>query len=79
MLGYLGLVALDVANEKAREAEAQAERWRLQTARGTQGGRLARRSGARAAAVALRRFSDASYPSSEAACEAASRLERRTA
>ena len=29
MLGYLGLVALDVANQKAREAEAQAERWRL--------------------------------------------------
>ena len=29
MLGYLGVVALDVANQKAREAEAIAERHRL--------------------------------------------------
>ena len=50
MLGYLGLVALDVANEKAREAEAQAERWRLS--------RLVhpRRSPARASGAAPRRL-----------------------
>ena len=78
MLGYLGLVALDVANQKAREAEAQAERWRLSRL-------VAPKAdprpglGRRAAAVALRRFSNASYSVSEAACAAASRLERRTA
>jgi hypothetical protein len=78
MWQYLGLVALDIANEKAREAEAQAERWRLsRLVAPTADPRpsLARRT----AAVALRRFSDASYSMSEAACEAASRLEHRTA
>ena len=52
MLGYLGLVALDVANEKAREAEAQAERWRLSRLVALQGGGPPRASGAAPAAVA---------------------------
>jgi len=78
MLGYLGVVALDVANEKAREAAAIAE-----------GRRLSRLAAPRAesrpalprrvVAVALRRFGDASLAASEAAREAASRLEHRTA
>ena len=58
MLGCLGLIALDVANEKAREAEAQP------SAGGSAGSwhprrSLARGLGRRAAAGALRRFSDA--------------------
>jgi len=78
MLGYLGIVALDTANRKAREAEAQAEAWRL--SRQVAPKAKARPGlGRRAAAVALRRFSDASYSLSEAACDAASRLEHRTA
>ncbi len=78
MLGYLGVVALDVANQKAREAEAIAERHRLSrlaAPRAESRPALPRR----VAAVALRRFSNASHSVSEAAGEAASRLEHRTA
>ncbi len=78
MFQYLGLVALDIANERAREAEALSERRRLS--------RLAQPTaephpglGRRAVAVALRRFSDALLSVGQAACEAASRLEHRTA
>lgn len=78
MWQYLGLTALDIANERADEARMQAERWRLLTADRPKA--PARPGlGRRTAAGALRRFSDASHSMSEAACAAASRLERRTA
>jgi hypothetical protein len=78
MLQYLGLTALDLANERAREARNQAESWRLLGAE-AEGAPARAGLGRRAAAGVLRRLSDASLSVGEAACEAASRLERRTA
>ena len=78
MWQYLGLTALDLANERAREARNQAEGWRLL---GADADTTPARAGLgrRAAAGILRRLSDASLSVGDAACEAASRLERRTA
>ena len=78
MWQYLGLAALDLANERTNEARQQAEQWRLLSANAD---RAPARPGLarRAAAGVLRRFSDASLSMGEAACEAATRLEHRTA
>jgi hypothetical protein len=78
MWQYLGLIALDIANERADEARQRAERWR-QLANDESQPAPRPGIGRRAAAGVLRRFSDASHALSEAACEAASRLEHRTA
>ena len=79
MWQWMGLIALDVAHEKARESQAAAERWRLLN--GDDGLEVERRRPfpVRFAAGALRRFSDASLSLGEAACEAATRLDHRTA
>ncbi len=80
MLQYLGLTALDLANERAREARNQAEGWRLLESDVHVRETPARPGfGRRAAAGVLRRFSSASLSVGEAACEAATRLEHRTA
>ena len=74
MWQWMGLIALDVANEKAREAQAAAERWRLLNGDdGLEAHVRERRRPfpVRVAAGALRRFSDASLSLGEAACEAA--------
>ena len=82
MWQWMGLIALDVANEKARESQAAAERWRLLN--GDDGLEVHVRERrrpfpVRVAAGALRRFSGASLSLGEAACEAATRLDHRTA
>ena len=82
MWQWMGLVALDVANEKAREAQAAADRWWLLN--GDDGVRAPEPERRRAFPVrfavgALRRLSDASLSLGEAACEAATRLDHRTA
>jgi hypothetical protein len=81
MLQYLGLTALDIANDRAREARNQAEGWRLLEGSDAHVRETPARPGfgRRAAAGALRRLSTASLSVGEAACEAASRLEQRTA
>ena len=80
MWQYLGYTALDVANQRTREAQDRADRWRLLHADADAVKRQARPGfGRRVVAVALRRFSDASLSLGEAACEAATRLEHRTA
>lgn len=78
MWQYLGLTALDMANERSREARLQAEQWRLL---GANDNPAPSRPGLgrRAAAGVLRRFSGASLSLGEAACDAAKRLEHRTA
>ena len=63
MLQYLGHNALDLANERAREARNQAEGWRLLGSDVHVRETPARPSfGRRAAAGVLRRFSSASLP-----------------
>ena len=81
MWQYLGLTALDLANERAREARTQAEGWRLlepdvhvRETPARPGLRPAR--GRRRPAPAS---ASASLSVGEAACEAATRLEHRTA
>ena len=78
---YLGYAALDLANDRAREARDVAEGWRLAHTPDADVSAVPRQHGfgRRVAAGALRRFSDASLSVGEAACDAASRLERRTA
>ncbi len=81
MWQYLGYTALEVANQRTREAQDNADRWRLLHATDAGANEPAARPGVgrRVAAVALRRFSDASLSVGEAACAAAARLEHRTA
>ena len=78
---YLGYAALDLANERAREARDAAFQWQLVHLADDDPHVCERQQslGRRVAAGALRRFSDASLSVGEAACDAASRLERRTA
>ena len=80
MWQWMGVIALDIANEKSREAQAAADRW-LADARERRDDDCRAAPGAprRMAAGALRRLSDASISIGEAACEAATRLDHRTA
>jgi hypothetical protein len=80
MWQWMGVIALDIANEKTREAQAAADRWWLMHANDETA--LPERRQAfprRMAAGVLRRLSDASISIGEAACEAATRLDHRTA
>jgi hypothetical protein len=81
MWQYHGLIALDLAHERAREAQAEAERWRL--ARETEPVAdldLRRERGVRSVvAWPVRAFGDVTHALSHAACEAATRIEGRTA
>jgi hypothetical protein len=77
-----GLVALDLAHERAREARAQADQWRrLHDADEQSDTGDAQRDWSVRAVVArpVRAFSDATHALSDAACEAATRIEGRTA
>lgn len=78
---YLGYAALDLANERTREAYDAAERWRLLHGADADAPVVERQPGLgrHLIAVALLRFSNASLTVGEAACEAATRLDRRTA
>ena len=78
---YLGYAALDLANERNREAQDDAARWRLVHAADADAPVAERRPsfGRHLVAVALLRFSNASLSLGEAACEAATRLDHRTA
>ena len=78
---YLGYAALDLANDRAREARDAAYQWQLVHAADADAPIAERKQGLarRITAGALRRISDASLSLGEAACDAASRLERRTA
>jgi hypothetical protein len=79
---HQAVIALDLARERAREAQAAAERDRL-----VREARAGRETGPRRAsrrlrglvAAPVRAFSDATQAVSDAACEAASRIEGRTA
>jgi hypothetical protein len=75
---WMGVIAFEVANEKSREAQAAADRWFLLHANDEL---VERRQSLprRAAAVVLRRLSAASLSIGEAACDAATRLDHRTA
>ena len=82
MWQWMGVIAFDIANEKAHEAQVAADRWLL--LHGDDGlekpDPVRRRPfPVRLAAGALRRFSDASLSVGEAAGEAATRLDHRTA
>lgn len=75
---WMGVIAFEVANEKSREAQAAADRWLLLHGNDEL---VERRQSLprRAAAVVLRRLSAASLSIGEAACDAATRLDHRTA
>jgi hypothetical protein len=84
MIMYSGLVALDLARERAREADLQAARWRLAREAGHVGGTAQppRPGGISVRALIarpVRAFSDATHVVSEAACTAASKIEGRPA
>lgn len=77
---YLGYAALDLANDRAREARDAAAQWQLVHAADFDAPMVDRPSfGRHLVAVALLRFSNASHSLGEAACEAATRLDHRTA
>ncbi len=79
---FSGLVALDLALQREREAEEQAARWRLarEVTEFGHDGRSPRRNALRAAlARPVRGFSDATHAVSDAACTAATRIEGGTA
>jgi hypothetical protein len=80
MWQWMGVIALDIANEKSREAQAAADRWWLMHANDELASPEPRQAlPRRMAAGVLRRLSDASISIGEAACEAATRLDHRTA
>ena len=82
MWPYYGIIALDLARERARDAERAAVRARLareaaearRSVQPAQPGALRR-----LAATPLRAFSDVTHAVSEVACSAATRIEGRTA
>ncbi len=77
---YLGYAALDLANDRAREARDAAAQWQLAHQADFDAPVLYRAGfGRHLVAVALLRFSNASLSVGEAACEAATRLDHRTA
>ena len=77
---WMGVIAFDIANEKSREAQAAADRWMLLHANDELAVVERRQSlPRRAAAALLRRLSAASLSIGEAACDAATRLDHRTA
>ncbi len=82
MWQYYGIIALDLAHERAREAELAASRARL-AREATEGRRSTRPaqpgSIRRLIATPLRAFSDVTHAASEVACSAATRIEGRTA
>lgn len=77
---YHAMTSIDLARDRAREAESEASRWRYER-------ELARRVAAtagpgpfrRSLAGAIRRFSDVTITVGDAACAAAARIEGRTA
>ncbi len=83
MWQYYGLIALTLANERAREAREQAERWRLvsdaEASSDGAGTGTRRRTVRTVVAWPVRAFSDATHALSDAACDAATRIEGRTA
>jgi hypothetical protein len=78
---YLGYAALDLANDRAREARDAAARWQLLHQADADAPVVQRQPGfgRHLVAVALLRFSSASHSLGEAACDAATRLDQRTA
>lgn len=82
MWQYYGFIALDLAHDRAREAERAAAHARL-VREATEARRLiqpARPGGVRRVmATPLRAFSDVTHAVSEVACSAATRIEGRTA
>ncbi len=81
MWKWMGVIAFDIANEKSREAQAAADRWRLMHANDElrHGRAVASRCRGAWRPAVLRRLSDASLSIGEAACDAATRLDHRTA
>ena len=77
---YHAMTSIDLARDRAREAESEAARWRYEH-------ELARRVAAtagpgpfrRTLAGAMRGFSDVTSMVADAACAAATRIEGRTA
>ena len=81
MWRHYTLFAMDLANERAREAREEAERWHITHARER---RALERAGMTSAvrmllARLVLRFSDLTGSLSDAACRAATRIEGRTA
>ena len=82
MWPYHGLIALDLANERAREAREEAARWRVSHQghpAAIRGGAPRHRAVRAVVARPIRAFSDATHSMSDAACRAATRIEGRTA
>jgi hypothetical protein len=80
MWQWMGVIAFDIANEKTREAQDAAERWLLLHANDELTVTERRQPlPRRVAAGMLRRVSGASISIGEAACDAAARLDHRTA